>query len=103
MKNDELQEGIHMGKSHGNRAAQRFRRKHNNAGTPIQKEPYLMIDGNWTKRPSGYCLVHHGFLTNNMALRHRCVKKNCPHYRTFEQQRQWYEERKKCKCEQKGH
>lgn len=64
---------------------QNKRWKRNNASTPVQNYEYEMIDGNWTARPHGYCHKYHGFLTRNMAIRHRCEKKHCPLFKTFEQ------------------
>lgn len=39
-----------------------------------------MIDGNYTHQPAAYCTYHKGFLTGNMAKRHYCKRKTCPHY-----------------------
>lgn len=61
------------------------RRKRNNYSTPVQDYEFEMIDGNWTAKPHGYCHKYHGFLTRNMAIRHRCEKKQCPLFKTFEQ------------------
>lgn len=65
------------------------RRKHNNYPTPVQDCEYEMIDGNWTTKPHGYCFRHRGYLTRNMAIRHKCEKKNCPRFHTFEQHEEW--------------
>lgn len=61
------------------------RRNRNNASTPVQDYEYEMIDGNWTARPYGYCHKYHGFLTKNMSIIHKCEKKNCCLFKTFEQ------------------
>ena len=65
------------------------RRKHNNATTPVQDYEYEMIDGNWTARPYGYCFIHRGYLTRNMAIRHKCEKKKCTQFHTFEYHEEW--------------
>jgi hypothetical protein len=67
----------------GDRKAQKKRRRMNNAGIARQKEPVLMIDGNLTHYPVGFCQYYKGYLTNNMAERHKCLYRECPRFRAF--------------------
>lgn len=50
-------------------------------------EGYRAIDGNWLKKPVGYCAYHHGYLTEKLVRIHRCHKKHggtCSKYHTME-------------------
>ena len=50
-------------------------------------EGYRAIDGNWLKKPVGYCAYHHGYLTEKLVRTHRCHKKHggtCSKYHTME-------------------
>lgn len=50
-------------------------------------EGYRAIDGNWLKKPVGYCAYHHGYLTEKLVRIHRCHKKHggtCNKYHTME-------------------
>lgn len=65
-----------MGRKESRRAQQR-RRRRNNSGVELQSEPFLMIDGNETYRPYGYCSRYEGYVSKNMSLVHRCEEINC--------------------------
>lgn len=50
-------------------------------------EGYRAIDGNWLKKPVGYCAYHHGYLTAKLERVHRCHKKHggtCSKFHTME-------------------
>lgn len=50
-------------------------------------EGYRAIDGNWLKKPVGYCVYHHGYLTEKLVRIHRCHKKHggtCSKFHTME-------------------
>jgi len=50
-------------------------------------EGYRAIDGNWLKKPVGYCAYHHGYLTEKLVRIHRCHKKHggtCSKYHDME-------------------
>ena len=63
--------------SHGNAHAQRRRRRRNFDKSLYQNDLYLLIDGNYSHYPYCYCKYHKGFLTKNLACRHKCEAKNC--------------------------
>ena len=65
------------------------RNKMNNATTPVQDYEYEMIDGNWTTKPYGFCFKYRNYLTKNMAVLHKCEKKHCRLFHTFEQHEEW--------------
>lgn len=67
----------------GDRRAQRRRRRKNNKNTERQQELFQMIDGNGTYYPYAYCKCHKGYLTANMAKRHKCKSRSCPHFESF--------------------
>lgn len=67
----------------GDRKGQRKRRKQNNRYTEYQPDLYIMIDGNKTKQPYGFCFHYFGFLTKNMEQRHNCENRNCPCYKLY--------------------
>ena len=66
-----------MKRSHGNRRAQRKRRRRNFDRSLYREEEYQMIDGNMTHYPYAYCKRKRGWLTINMAKLHRCVDRKC--------------------------
>ena len=50
-------------------------------------EGYRAIDGNWLKKPVGYCAYHHGYLTERLMRTHKCHKKHggtCSKFHTME-------------------
>ena len=49
-----------------------------------QNLPYELIDGNMSHFPYGYCNNYKGFLTYNLTIIHRCEKKKCPKFETFD-------------------
>lgn len=66
----------HKGK--GDRSAQKRRRRRNNKHVEYQDNLYMMIDGNFTHFPVAYCSHYHGYVTQNMLMRHECDNRNCP-------------------------
>lgn len=66
----------HRGK--GDRSAQKRRRRRNNKHVEYQDNLYMMIDGNFTHFPVAYCSHYHGYVTQNMLMRHECDNRNCP-------------------------
>lgn len=41
---------------------------------------YLLIDGNWARKPCAYCKTKKGYLTRGIANTHRCIERKCMHY-----------------------
>lgn len=68
----------------GDRRSQQQRRRKNNKGIPIQKEEYLLIDGNYSNRPIAYCCHYKAYLTNNQIMCHDCKNRNCSQLKSFE-------------------
>ena len=48
-----------------------------------------MIDGNWTIYPFGYCFKYRGYLTKRMTKIHKCNKKHCCMFKSFEEYEEW--------------
>ena len=68
----------------GNRKAQKYRRKKNNAGVKKQEEEFLLIDGNFSNKPYSYCCHYKGYLTKNLAIRHKCENNHCEKFKSLE-------------------
>lgn len=69
----------------GNVKAQRRRHRENNKGVARLDGYYLTIDGNPTYQPFAYCKYYQGYLTRNQSILHKCTKRKCRSYETFEQ------------------
>ena len=72
----------------GNKRQQQRNRRRNNRGVPKLDQTFILIDGNPTYQPFGYCWYHQGYLTRNQAIRHRCLDKHCKRFETFKDHQQ---------------
>ena len=61
----------------GNVKAQRKRRKEMKKNVPRAPDEYLLIDGNWSHYPYGYCRRKGAYLTQGLVNTHRCDKRKC--------------------------
>lgn len=69
-------------KSKGNRKAQQKRRKERLKNRPPkQKEKVLLIDGNFSFYPDGFCKYYGAFLTQGLIDTHRCLHRKCPRFK----------------------
>lgn len=68
----------------GNIEAQKKRHRENNRGVAKRKEYYLTIDGNPTRQPFAYCIHYKAYLTRNQSMLHKCRKRQCKCFETFE-------------------
>ncbi|MBQ8218438.1 MAG: hypothetical protein IJZ79_01475 [Bacilli bacterium] len=68
----------------GNRHAQQKRRRKYNKNIPELEEEYMLIDGNYSRRPAAYCCFHRGYLTGNQIHLHKCNFKNCVQLKSLE-------------------
>ena len=64
----------------GNVKAQRKRRKQMKKNTPRSPDEFLLIDGNWSHYPVGYCCRKQGYLTAGLINTHRCNKRKCEQF-----------------------
>lgn len=63
---------------HGNRKAQRARRKARADSLPIcRKQQYQLVDGNYSHYPAAYCKRMKGYLTVGLVETHRCTERKC--------------------------
>lgn len=72
--------------SRGDRKEQKKRKRIRNRDLPPwQKDLHVLIDGNLTHYPSGWCHSkrHMGFLTPGLVDTHHCIEKGCPFYRDY--------------------
>ena len=66
----------------GNRDAQKKRRKERLKNRPPkQDQRFLLIDGNWSHYPEGFCVYHCAFMTQGLLDTHRCVQRKCQKFR----------------------
>lgn len=75
-------------KGKGNRRAQqRRRRKREKEGVvlPALDEPVMLIDGNESYSPVGYCHSHKGYLTAGLMQTHKCLQKECDGFSYYEE------------------
>lgn len=72
----------------GNKRKQRRNRRRNNRQVPKLDQAFMLIDGNPTYQPFGYCWHYQGYLTRNQAIRHRCLIKQCRRFEIFEHHQQ---------------
>lgn len=70
------------GKGKGSIKAQHKRRKERLKNRPPkQDEKVLLIDGNFSFYPDGYCKYYGAFLTQGLIDTHRCLHRNCPRFK----------------------
>jgi hypothetical protein len=70
----------HKGK--GNRIAQCRRKKERLKNRPPKaEEKALLIDGNYSFYPKGFCKYHGAYLTQGLIDTHRCLHRNCPKFK----------------------
>ena len=79
----------------GSRSEKQRRRRKVNSVVPKQAQLYPLIDGNQSYQPYGYCIYHQGYLTKNQALLHRCRKRRCRRFYTFENHQKYLERKNK--------
>lgn len=69
----------------GNISAQNRRRLNRNKHRPTkQDDTYLLIDGNYTHYPVGFCKLRKRYISQGILACHKCKTRKCMHYRPFE-------------------
>ena len=64
----------------GNVKAQRKRRKAMMKSVARAPNDYILIDGNYSFYPYGYCKRKNAYLTMGLANTHHCQKRNCEQF-----------------------